>query len=620
MIQATKLRFDNMTRTWFAALVLAVASVVSLPVHAGEDEAKQSLQSARELYAAGNWDTAREAYEKAFEQAPEESILRAEAALELGSLLWEQGRYAPAEKHVRDAMKRAKALGLDQAVGRLLLTLGHIEASTGRLGDAEGTLEVCVKSAKEQHDANSAALCRINLRFVRQLRGRSVGSEKRYRANLKTLMDSGQDVLVGTALAKSAELQEKAGDHAGALATLKRAQAKFEAAGSVPARKRNRLRLAQAHQNLGDWASAAKAIDGLVLDLRNMNNRPALVTAYALRGKQRAHDGKAGAAVNDLNAALDLAKELKSPQIVANVQLGLCEFYASANQPDPAGRHCQAAARGFGRVGAPSLAARSYILLARLGQAREEWLQARNHYLEAMKILEGVAKSARDEREIAVQKVNLCQVEMKLKANGAQQRCLEAREALGGVSANDASFRGMVAATEYAIGTTASDERRKQAIAALEKAAQTWRELRQFPQAADALLRQGKLETSEGKTQQARKAFAEGLELLGDELPAAQTTLATQLGILLAQVELDVERWSEARETLRALIDRATGVNDHYSAAWGYSALARAELKLGNRDDAIAALEKGSPHARKADDEELAKMIDANLTKLRKKP
>lgn len=609
-----------MTRTWLAALVVAIASAVPMRASAGEDEAKQSLQSARELYSAGNWDTAHEAYSKAFEQAPEGSILRAEAALELGSLLWEQGRYGPAETHVRDAMTRAKKLKLDQAVGRLMLTLGHIEASTGRLADAEGTLKVCVKSASEQHDTNSAALCRINLRFVRQIRGRSVGSEKRYRADLQTLMKSGQDVLVGTALGKSAELQEKSGDHAGALATLKRAQTKFESAGSVPAQKRNRLRLAQAHQNLGQWDKAGKELEGLVLDLRNMNNRPALVTAYALRGKQRAHEGKASAAVGDLKKALSLARQLGSPQIVANVELGLCEFYANANEPDDAGSHCTAAAKGFRSVGAPSLAARSHILLARLAQARQEWLQARNHYLKALEILQGVARSAQDPREVAVQTVNLCQVEMKLKSNGAQQRCLEAREALSKVSANDASFRGMVAATEYAIGTTATKDRRKQAIEALETSAQTWKQLGRNAQAADALLRKGKLELASGEGGAARRTFDEGLERLGDEVPGEQLPLAIQLGIQLAQLQLDAKKWAPARQTLNTMLSRAAAAQDDYSQAWGYSALARAELKLGNRDEAIAALKKGVPHARRSGDDELKEMIDTNLAKMQKKP
>jgi tetratricopeptide (TPR) repeat protein len=433
-------------------------------------------------------------------------------------------------------------------------------------------------------------------------------------------MDSGQQVLVGTALAKSAELQEKSADYAGALATLQRAQKKFAAAKSVPAQTRNKLRLAQAHQNLGQWEESAKIMDGLVLDLRNMNNRPALVTAYALRGKQRAHDGKAAAAQKDLKRALNLAKKLGSPQIVANVRLGLCEFYATANEADAAEKYCTAAGEGFSKVGAPSLAARSYILMARLAQAREEWLQARTHYMQALKILESVARSARDDREVAVQEVNLCQVEKKLKSNGAQRRCLDARKALSKVKANDASYRGMVAATQYAIGTTASSDRRKQAIEALESAAQTWKELGNHPQAADALLRKGKLELERSATKRAaRRTFAEGLRILGKKIPGEQLPLAIQLGIQLAQSQVDAKRWSEARDTLGPLIERAQSANNHYAAAWGYSALAKVELKLGNRDKAIAALEKGAPLARKSGDRELEKMIEGNLEKMRKK-
>lgn len=609
-----------MKRSWFAALAFAVAVFVPVAGVADDDTeaARRSIDAARELYSSGNWETAREAYDEALDSAADGSIEEAEASLGLASILWEQGEYRLAEKQARAAMTLAKERGLNEAVGRLLLTLGHIEASLGRLGDAESTLKICVKSARDQRDANFEALCNINLRFVRQLRGKSIGSEAQYRRHLKTLEKSGQQVLVGTALAKSAELQERAGDHAGALNTLRDAQGRFVASGSVPGQSRNKLRIAQALQNLGRWSEAGAELDGVVLTFRNMKNRPALVTAYALRGKQRAQEGEASEALKDLKKAYGTAKQLQSPQLIANTELALCEFYANADRAESAKTHCRAASKGFATVGAPTLAARSHILLARLAQAKQQWLEARKEYVEALRILqEDVAASAQDNREVAVQQVNLCQVEMQLDSNGAHRRCLDARSALSKVKASDASFRGMVAATQYGVGATAPDDQTKRAIEAFATAAREWASLGHKPQAADAKLRMGKRQLESSKTKkQARATFEEAAKTLGKPADGKQTELAVQIGMQLAQRQLADSDWDEAAESLESVIRHAAATNDDYSGAWAYSAIARAELKRGNRDEAIAALKKGRPLAQRAGDEELLQLFDQNLSKL----
>lgn len=610
-----------MIRISTAFLVFLISGLWSTASWADDDPARRAIDAARELYAAGNWDTAVEAYEDALRASPSGSIAQAEATIELASLQWEQGDYAAAHVRATKAVALAKQLKLDQAVGRLMLTLGHIEASQGKFGAAETTLQICVKSAEQQRDANFAALCRINQRFVRQLRGKSVGPESAYRKDLDVLKRSGQSVLVGTALAKSAELQEKRHDFVGALTTLRQAEAQFEAAQSVPSTSRNKLRIAQALQNLNRWDDAAKELDGLVLVFRNMKNRPALVTAYALRGKQRAHDKDTRGALEDYEEARRIAKSLGSPQLVANTDLALCEFFALANDAESALKFCSASSRGFSQIGIPSLAARSHILLARLAQSQEEWLTAREHYMRALKILsEDVAASARDGREIAVQEVNLCQVELQLKSNGAYRRCLDAKKALSGVKANDASFRQMVAATHYAIGNTAPDDQRDEAMKALDEASSIWVGLGNGAQAAEAMLRLGKFQSESKKTRvDAITTLQRGLTALGDPTDAGRQALAIQLAIQKGQAELATARWEEARGTLEQLAGWAAGAADAYSAAWAYSGLAQARLKLGDRDGAIEALRSGRGFAEKANDDELLQMIEANLGKLDRK-
>lgn len=611
-------RFENMSRFFVATWLVAVAGLWSTALFADEDAARREVASAHELYAAGNWETAKEAYEAALKEAPAGSIVETEATMELASLLWEQGDYNAAHGRAKDALSKAKALKLDAAAARLLLTLGHIEASRAQFKAAEGTLGVCVQQAKQQRDTNFEALCRINLRFVRQLQGKSVGPEAQYRRDLETLKKSGQSVLVGTSLAKSAELQEKAQDFAGALNTLRQAEAQFLAAGSLPAQARNKLRLAQALQNLNRWDEAAKELDGLVLTFRNMKNRPALVTAYALRGKQRAHAGDQKGALEDYRLARETAQALKSPHLVANTELALCEYYAVAGDSALAEKFCRSASDGFKRVGIPTLAARAHILPARLAQSKQEWLTARDQYLEALRILsEDVAASARDEREIAVQEVNLCQVEMQLKSSGAYRRCLDAAQALRGVKASDASYRGMVAATNYSIGVTAPTDQREKAVAALDAAANEWAALGNGPQAAEALLRLGKLQVDNKATRkQGISALDRGLKAVGEPTDAPRTALAIQLAIQKGQAELAQQAWAEATQTLPPLIGWAERTQDWYSAAWAYSGLAQAQLKLGQRDASIASLRTGLAHAKRAKDDELTKMLEANLEKL----
>lgn len=606
-----------MTRDLTATFLLVAILLGAGSAAADPDRARMALNSARELYSAGNWETASEVYEDARKAAPAGSILRAEATMELASLQWERGDYSVAHATARQALEQAQSLNLDQAAGRLMLTIGHIEASQGKLSQAENTLHICIKAAKEQHDAVFGALCQINLRFVRQLRGASVESEAAYRKRLELLKNSGEQVLVGTALAKSAELQEQRGDFAGALATLNQAQSQFIAAGSVPAQSRNRLRLAQSLQNLGRWPEAAQQLDGLVLDFRNMSNRPSLVTAYALRAKQRAHDGNVAGALEDFTEARKTARALGSPQIIANVELGLCEFYASANDMKSTQTHCNAASSAFSQVGIPALAARSHTLIGRLAHVNEEWMTAREQYLLALKLLDGVASSARDTREVAVQHSNLCQVETRLGANGAYRRCLDARAALGKVKPVDAALREMVAATAYSAGIAAPEE--QAGISEFSVAEDAYAKLGDTTRRAEVLLRRGRLYANKKSTQpKALADFTLGLTLLGEPSVDATRAIAIQLGVQKGQIELAQQKWSEARDTLDVTLARAKAANDYGSLAWGYSALAQARLKLADREGAIKALELGVAAAENAKDDELLANLKANLDKLRR--
>ncbi|MFU8805510.1 MAG: tetratricopeptide repeat protein, partial [Bradymonadaceae bacterium] len=249
------------------------------PQVAFADDAQSLLEEARGQYKSGHWDQAVSSFEKAYKAADEGSVGKAEAALEWGSLLWEQGDYGQAEARVKDALERARALKLDHAIGQLLLTLGHIEASQGRLREAESTLTICVRMAGEEQDRTYQALCRLNRRHVRTLRGQPPGSEAEFRADIAALEQAGTPLSVGTSLAKTAELFQTTGDLGRAMELLERADKHFAGAGSVPAIARNKLRIAQLMQEQGRWSDARGQLDGLVGQFEVMGSRPLLVNA-----------------------------------------------------------------------------------------------------------------------------------------------------------------------------------------------------------------------------------------------------------------------------------------------------------------------------------------------------
>ncbi len=595
-----------------------LASFFLLPAvgFASEDAAQKQLESARELYASGNWETAKEAYEEAYAKAPENTVTKAEATLEWANLLWEQGSYDPAYKRAKEALDRAQKLKLEAAIGRLLLTLGHIEASRGDLAGAQTTLDLCIKLAGEQKDANFQALCRMNARFVRKLRGKDPGSEKQFKRDLKTLETSGQPLFVGTALAKTAELQEKSGDPIGGLDFLRRAQKQFDKAGSLPAITRNKMRMAQAYQQLGQWGDAAKELDGLVLTFKNMRNRPALVTAYALEGRQAEHKNDAKQALKNYNLSVREAKKLQSPQIEANSLLALCEFYGRTDNPERGVTACSRSRSLFKQVGMPTLATRAIIVQARAAHVRGDLNAARDLYFQVIADLEKT-KAGRDHAaDLATQRVNLCQVERTLGNSGALKLCRDAAADLKALDDKSPSELAMERMTLYNVGAEARDAGNDdEAMSNLSRAAEMFVGANQKVEAANALVLLGDLQL---KKKQKSKAFAtwkRGLELtkgLGDVGLSSSMEIRAQLG----QAQIDSKAWKDAVETLQPVLDQGPRLEAWDRAAWASLMLAQAQLKLGNRDAAKAALKAGEPAAAKAKDKELAKLIKSNLDKL----
>lgn len=583
------------------------------------------LNAAELLYHRGEWAKALKAYKKAYTQTPENSPFKAEAALGWSSLLWQQGSYKKASTHIDEALRLAEALKLDPAIGRLLLTKGQIEASRGRLSRAENTLAVCIKSATDQGDQAYAALCSINRRHVRQMRGRPAGPESDYRADVAKLKKAGTPLSVGSSLAKTAGIYEKSGNPTRALALLKEAQKQFDRAKSVPAKLRNRLRIAKLLQDQGRYAEARPYLAGKVAQFQSMNNRPSLVDALMLAAKdaiQRGHPGEAGRLYAK---ALNVAKQTGSPTLIARGHLALCEFGNPAQSADASSRelskatmaHCTTAASQFSKLKIPSLAARSNTQLAKIHHATGRLNKANSYYSTAIQIMEtiGVPGTA-DTPEVGPMRANLCQVNMTLETKGASFLC---KKALSELERHGSADPAMLAATQYAVGITAGrDGRAANGIKNLKKAAQLAQKLSppDFRLAADAHLRRGIIYAAiKDHQKDAEKAFQRGLSLTraskNSQDPLA--TVRVQLRTQLAQLQLAQEDWKTAKTTLSGLVKDAAA--DAGSQAWGYNALARAALKQGDKPAAKKALQAGLPLAKKSGDTDLVKNFEQNLKK-----
>lgn len=608
-----------------SATTPAAAPLATSAETSDSDDAGDLLLLAEQRYHQGDWQQALRDYEKAYQAADATSPIRAEAALGWSSLLWEQGDYSLASKRIDEAIDLASKLHLDQAIGRLLLTKGHIETSRGNLQDAENTLAICVKSARDQNDEVFASLCAINQRLVRQLRGRPAGAQSDYQQAIARLKAAESPLAIGTSLARTAELHEKSGNAELALELLRAAQVEFERAKSTPAQLRNQLRIARVLQEQQRYPEARTYLAGKVTQLQAMNNRPVLIDALVLSAQDARAQGQLTEAGRLYARVLQVAKQTGSPTLIARAHLTLCEFGLqqppSATASQDTGAHCESAATQFDRLQLQALSAQSQAALAQFYQTQGMLNQASSAYSRAIQSIEKLpASPLTDARALGRMRANLCQVELTLRAKGTYYLCQRALEELSALSPAPTD---MLAATHYAIGVSAGrDGRLSTATSAFEKASQLAHALNppDIHMAADSQLRRGIIfhTMMKNKRDDATQAFTHGLALIGNAStqPPDIAELNVQLRTQLAQLHLEYADWTAARETLQPLLSADSASPGE--RAWAYSALAKAELKLGNRDAARKALRDGLPLSRLSGDQALVKSFEENLAKLEK--
>lgn len=583
-----------------------------------EQKAARLLKGAQGLYHEGKWYRAREVYDRAYEVAPEDSPVRVHAALGRSTLLWEQGNYAAARTHVDKAMDLAETLELDDAIGQLLLTLGHIEASQGNLGSAEETLRHCVKLAAEQDDAVFGPLCKLNYRLVRKLQGKSVASKNSYRKALKKLESVDSPLTVGLSLSKTAELYAEGGKQGRAFSLLTRAEKEYEKAGSVPAQARNRMLKARMYQETGQWKRARKLLQGLADTFQGMGSKPALVESYGLLGNDAQHRRAFDDARTYYQQALEVAQATGSPQLIAKVRVAMCELGAKEGDYEGSASHCRSAIETFQDLGMAKLKATAQSSLGSAAQTAGKLEESRQALIAAEETLEEkVHARLRNDGSLAHVLANLCQVEMHMQIEGALYRCRKALDHLD----SDRDSHGMVAATHYARGNAAANEGHPdEAAEQLAKAAEMFAQAESvdYRRYADAMLRLGSIRERTDAPKEALEAYRTALGTLDAANEASVRPLQIKLRTKYTQLLLGQKEWNEAEAELQKLVEHSERADDTETKAWALSAVARAQTQTGDHEKARRALEKALPLAKKVGDASLVDTIESNLETLSK--
>ena len=598
-------------------LVTVAFLLLLFPFNAAAEPGLEHLEDGRTLYQAGHWDDAQMAFQRAYEESAAKGEIRAATALEWGSLLWEQGSYPRAEELVRESLHLARELGLNEATGQLLITLGHIEAARGALASAENTLNLCVQLAGEMGDSVNRALCRMNRRVVRTLRGRDPGSETDFRADIEALRESNTPLSVGAALSKTAQLYMEHHDLDRAETLLEEAQRAYQRSGSVPALTRNRLRIAQLMHRKGDFEEARPRIDGLLTQFETMRNRPLQIQTLALRAESEIHRGDRSAALGSYQRALQISQNIENPQMEGRIHLAVCEMEVGQSPS-----HCDRASAIFARFQMPFLEIRALSGQGRLLQRQGDLGNAVQVYGRALQRLEETVEIEGPHRLTkGLLQANLCQARVQIEVEGAFELC---SEALRLIHSQEESVYGryesLRAAVHYSAGRAAIAENRgTSALNHLEEAARLYQGLTppQPLMAADVLLRRGIVQANAGSERAlARGTFEEAMELLED-LEARSDVLRTRVSLLnqMAQYDLAEEQWERSLQTLSALQTAARRADDLRSQAWAESARARAYLRTDRQEEAKAALERALPLAERSGDDALVSTIQRNLAR-----
>lgn len=592
---------------------IALSSTAIAQTDPPEERAQAFIDSGRELYDSGNWLTAQEAFESAYKLAPESSTQKAEAVFELAGVLWEQGDYPGAYEKINEAIRRATELKLDGARAQLLLRKGSIEASQSRFSKAKESFGSCIEAATATKDAETLALCRMGRRNVQVLTGGKEDASATA-ADVKTLKSSKHPVLVGTSLTKMAETQMSSGNFMAALSYLQQAHAQFKRSKSVPSISRNHLRLAEVFQNLDRWNDAEKEMKGIILTFKNMNNRPALVTAYTIEARQKEHAGDGSGAYKDYQKALHYGASIASPQLQAHTRLAICEFFARTQSPDKGIDDCKVARVMFEKNGMKSLATRALIGLSKLEHATGKADTAYDAYLSSIKELESQRSSRARNEDLVIQYANLCQVAVVSQKSTGLADCRKALEQFDNLKTNNAQTNQMKIRTLVRLGIAeqeAGDLTKAKAL--LDEAVSMADSLSNPIEVTNARIALAQIVEPkdplaaishyENALKTLSGLFSKTSNFVAPREQVLQLIVAARTG--LSQVYLNQQAWGKAHKQLAQLIVDAKRNENWQAVAWAYLGEAKCYREEGQNEMAKKSLQEGKPFADNSGDADL---------------
>lgn len=355
----------------------------------------------------------------------------------LGNARLALGQVTPALVALEEAIALARARGLRRAMGTYLSSLGNARFFAGEARAAAGYYEDALAIAREEGSREGEAVNLNNLGLARQALGDLDGALERYQDALSIARQLGDRRSAGAIEANIAQALFEQGDLEGAqrhhevaielarsaedrgteavallrMAALLRergalseAQARVEEAdallGAIDDPRRSgawveaaRLRLDGADDPAGARALLERALDAA----RAVGDRRTELAALRELGRVERRARRQDAAHERLTEALDLARDLEDPDLVAWTRIDLADLCAEVGHPTDARRHLDRAAERVAEREGSLLEAHAALARAALAAATGERARARA-------ALDDLARSARAAGFVAVQR------------------------------------------------------------------------------------------------------------------------------------------------------------------------------------------------------------------------
>ncbi len=311
----------------------ALPSLQAPSSFADRPSAQALLAEGLRVYDQGDFDKARQGFERALAAALAEKDARTEAGARrgLGLVHYRARQYGASRTELEKALALYDRLGDTQGVARVEKALGNLAYESSTFAEARDYYRKALALFDQIGDRHEKAALLYNLTFVA---GVPAEREPLLREGLELARESGDRQLEGNLLQTWGESDFAAGDLSAAMDKIKKAISCMEAAGA-PARGS----LARALTSLGrvyrahGFPDRSLELYGRALAIQqDIGDRPGVIQSLNALGVTCGLMGRRREGLDHLDRALFLAKQFGSPRII-DFQLGnLAEALIDAGQ------------------------------------------------------------------------------------------------------------------------------------------------------------------------------------------------------------------------------------------------------------------------------------------------